>query len=152
MTQVDIYNVYDFVTQDFDERTGKLYLRWDRGNSTLQELMIREDEGLYDNSFINLSYVDYIKSIVNWKEGETVYYKTTSNCILRNRMSIEVLTNPFVDEYTFVELNSDGYLYLREFTGDCMCDKDPIYFTSQKINCFYNECVEQDKNQPYVLK
>lgn len=152
MTQVDIYNFYEFVTQEFDETKGRLVLRWDRNNTELRDLMINEEIHLYDKSaFINLSYVDYIKEHTNWEEGQTIYYKTISNYFIRSKLVFEVITNPFEDEYTFVEINSDGYLYLREFRGTCMSNKSESQFASHKINCFYNECADS-RNRPYILK
>lgn len=153
MAQVDIYNVYDFVTHEFDEAKGKLTLRWDRNNSIVNELMLRESVNLYDRtSFVNLLYVDYIKEHINWKEGEPIYYKTSFNPMMRSKMTIQLVSNAFEEEFTFIELDSYGYLYLREFRGTCVSNKSPTEFDSHKLNCVYNEYTDNEKTLSYVLK
>ena len=153
MTQVDIYNFYEFVTQEFDEISGKLTLKWDRNNTTLHELMLSESNNLYDRTtFVNLSYVDYIKEHINWKEGDPIYYKVSVNPMMRSKMTIQLIPNAFEEEYTFIELDSYGYLYLREFRGTCMSNKSPTEFDSHKIDCVYNDNTDNEKTLTYVLK
>jgi hypothetical protein len=152
----DIYNIYDFVSYEFKEDIQSLYVRWDKENGPLHELLCDEVNVMNDKSvFTNLTFVDELKQHIQWKEGHTIHF-TVSFARFGFRpkaeTTIKIIENAYEDEYTFLELNGDGYLYLIEFRGNCIIHKDIQDFTRHKINCYYNELVEERENFMFVLK
>ena len=153
----NIYNIYENVSFEFNEAEKSLYIRWDKNNVPLHELLSDEVNAMTDKSlFTNLSFVDKIKECISWEEGQTIHF--TLSCarfggrIRRGEKIIKIAENAYQDEYTFLELNGDGYLYLREFTGSCIFHKDADDFTSHKLNCYYNEVTEERDNFTVILK
>ena len=153
----DIYGIYDNVSYEFNEAEKSLFIRWDRDNSPLHDLLCDEVIAITDKTvFTNLTFVDKVKECILWEEGQTIHFTLSfARFGGRNRKSettIKISENAYQDEYTFLELNGNGYLYLREFAGDCIFHKDEDDFTSHKLNCYYNELTEERKNFIVILK
>ena len=153
----NVYNIYENVSFEFNEGEKSLYIQWDKNNVPLHELLSVEVNAMTDKSlFTNLSFVDEIKDCISWEEGQTIHftlsYARLGGKIRRGEKTIKITENAYQDEYTFLELNGDGYLYLREFVGQCIFHKDADDFTSHKINCYYNELMKEREEFSFVLK
>jgi hypothetical protein len=152
----DIYSIYETVSYEFNEDKQSLYVRWDKGNDQLHELLCHEVNAMTDNTvFTNLSFVDELKEHIHWEECQTIHFTVSfARFGIRGRAekTIKISESAYEDEYTFLELNEDGYLYLIEFRGNCIIHKVVEDFTRHKINCYYNELVEERKNYVCVLK
>jgi hypothetical protein len=152
----DIYDIYNSVSYEFKEAKKSLYVRWDKENVPLHELLCDDVNAMSDKTiFTNLTFVDELKEHIHWEEGQTIHF-TLSFARFGGRTkaetTIKIVEDAYNEEYTFLELNGDGYLYLREFVGQCIFHKDMEDFTSHKINCYYNELVQERENFDVVLK
>lgn len=147
---MDIYTLYENVSYEFNEGKKSLLMSWDKSNKELNELMYKELGMVFENPniFINLTFIDEIKHHIQWKEGETIHLKISSNSssIFRGKATIQILENAYQEERTFLELNSDGYVYIRKFCGNCISHIHETEFISLKINCYYNELVYEREN------
>ena len=150
------YSLYENVTSEFDEGKKILRMHWNVSDETVNNLMIKELGVLYDkNTFTNLSIINEFREHIQWKQGETIQLNisTTITGMFAGETYIEIIENAYEEQYTFLEMNGDGYLYLREFNGDCICNHNcETDFTSHKINCYYNDLVQEEKDAPYILK
>ena len=152
----DIYSIYETVSYEFKEAKKSLYVRWNKENVPLHELLCDEVNAMSDKTiFTNLTFVDELKEHIHWEEGQTIHF-TLSFARFGGRTkaetTIKIIEDAYNEAYTFLELNGDGYLYLREFVGQCIFHKDMEDFTSHKINCYYNKLVEERENFDVVLK
>ena len=152
----NIYSIYNSVSYEFKEAKKSLYVRWDKENVPLHDLLCDEVNAMSDKTiFTNLTFVDELKEHIHWEEGQTIHF-TLSIARFGDRIkaetTIKIVEDAYNEEYTFLELNGDGYLYLREFVGQCIFHKDIDDFTSHKINCYYNELVEEREKFVCVLK
>ena len=152
----NIYSIYNSVSYEFKEAKKSLYVRWDKENVPLHDLLCDEVNAMSDKTiFTNLTFVDELKEHIHWEEGQTIHF-TLSFARFGGRTkaetTIKIVEDAYNEEYTFLELNGDGYLYLREFVGQCIFHKDIDDFTSHKINCYYNELVEEREKFVCVLK
>ena len=152
----DIYSIYESVSYEFKEAKKSLYVRWDKENVPLHELLCDEVNAMSDKTiFTNLTFVDELKEHIHWEEGQTIHFTLSfARFGLRRKAetTVKISENAYEDEYTFLELNGDGYLYLNEFKGHCIIHKCVEEFTRHKINCYYNELVEERENFVCVLK
>jgi len=152
----DIYNIYENVSYEFKDSKKSLYVRWDKDNVPLHELICNEVNAMTDKTvFTNLNFVDKLKEYIQWEEGQTIHFTLSFACFgarIKSEKTIKILEDAYQEEYTFLELNGDGYLYLREFVGQCIFHKDADDFTSHKINCYYNELMEEREEFHFVLK
>jgi hypothetical protein len=151
----DIYALYENVTCEFDEGKKILRMHWDVSDETVNNLMFNELGVMYDKDTItNLSIINEFKEHIQWKQGETIHFNisATLNGMFTGDSYIEIIENAYEEQYTFLEINGDGYLYLREFNGDCIYHKCESEFLSHKINCHYNDLVREEKDAPYILK
>lgn len=152
----DIYNIYENVSYEFNEAKKSLYVRWDKDNVPLHELLCNEVNAMTDkNVFTNLNFVDELKEHIQWEEGQTIHFTLSFSRFgarIKSKKTIKITEDAYNEEYTFLELNGDGYLYLREFVGQCIFHKDADDFTSHKINCYYNELMKEREEFSFVLK
>jgi hypothetical protein len=150
------YSLYENVTSEFDEGKKILRMHWNVSDETVNNLMIKELGVLYDkNTFTNLSIINEFREHIQWKQGDTIQLNisTTITGMFTGETYIEIIENAYEEQYTFLEMNGDGYLYLREFNGDCICHRNcETDFTSHKINCYYNDLVQEERDSPYILK
>jgi len=143
--------LYDNVSYTFDETKRVLCIKWDKNNTDVSELMNREIEGMYNKTaFTNLSFIEVVKDYIQLEEPQTIYIKVTPS-MSRCKICIEILENPFHDNFTFLELNENGYLYLKEFDGVCVIHADEEEFTTHKINCIYNDTMYSNEHS-VILK
>jgi hypothetical protein len=151
----EVYTLYENVTRNFDEGKKILMMRWDVSDETVNNLMFQELGACYDkNTFTNLSIITEFKEHIQWKQGDTIQLNISSTLtdMFRGETHIEIIENAYQELYTFLEINGDGYLYLKEFCGDCICHRCETEFTSHKINCYYNDLVQEERDSPYILK
>jgi hypothetical protein len=148
---IDIYNLYENVSYKFDEDKRKFTVSWDKSNKDLCDLMENEVNMIYDQEdiFTNSSFIEFIKESVRWEEGQTIHFNIICNSL---RVTINILDNVYQDNYTFLELNGDGYLYIREFRGNCPFCRDETEYVSRKKKCYYNDLVADEKGYSYILK
>ena len=146
---MDIYTLYENVSYEFDEGKKSLFVRWDDFNVEVNDLIIKEMDYMYDkNTFTNLSFIDEFKEHIHWEEGQTIHINISYSLtqIFRGEITIKILEDAYHEHYTFLEVNGDGYLYLREFQGNCIANTCETEFTTHKINCYYNELVYEREN------
>lgn len=152
----DIYNIYENVSYEFKDSKKSLYVRWDKDNVPLHELLCNEVNTMTDKTiFTNLTFVDELKEHIQWEEGQTIHFTLSFSRFgarIKSEQTIKITEDAYNEEYTFLELNGDGYLYLREFVGQCIFHKDADDFTSHKINCYYNELMKEREDFSFVLK
>jgi hypothetical protein len=151
----NVYTIYENVSYTFDEGKKRLYMSWDKSNLVLNELMFNELILSSDRKdiYTNLTFIDELKDSIKWKEGETIHFEIhfTRYCSSNGRVYIQILEDAYQDAHTFLELNGDGYVYIREFQGNCICYKDETEFASVKVNCYYNELTNERENL-FILK
>jgi hypothetical protein len=151
----EIYNLYENVTREFDEGKKVLMMRWDVSDDMVNNLMFQELGVCYDkNTFTNLSIITEFREHIHWKQGDKIQLNISSTLtnMFRGETHIEIIENAYQELYTFLEIDCDGYLYLKEFNGDCIYHKCETEFTSHKINCYYNQLVQEELESPYTLK
>jgi hypothetical protein len=151
----DIYSLYENVTSDFDEGKKILKMHWDVSNESVNNLMFKELGVMYDkDTYTSLSIINEFKDLVQWKNGETTHLNisATLNGMFIGESYIEIIENAYQEQFTFLEIDGDGYLYIIEFNGNCIYHTCREEFTRHKINCHYNDLVQEEKDCPYILK
>lgn len=125
--QVTLDNVYDFVTYEYNLEKNVLWVKWDKYNEQVENIMKNE---CYQSSREKRGFcwVEVLKCITNWKVGELINIIT----IYPNKGKIYIKW-VFADKITAynIMIGDDGYLYKREYTLE--------YNPFVKIDCLYNE-------------
>lgn len=146
MEEINIYNVYEHVTYEFNENVIKII--WDHTNTQVNELMVLEAK-LFLIKHIQIQkasccWVDILKKYTEWENGEKIYFKGVSSRkglieIIIYMIKVEVFGAEIIDE--------NGYLLLRDY------ETSNNEYTSirKKCDCIYNDLLDQG-NDPYILK
>jgi hypothetical protein len=127
MAQVTIDNVYDFVTYEYDLDKSVLWVKWDKYNEEVENIM--KNEG-YQSSREKRGFcwVQILKTITNWKEGDIINIIT----IYPRKGQIYIKWS-YADKISahHIIVGTDGYFYKRDYTL--------AYIPLVKIDCLYNE-------------
>jgi hypothetical protein len=139
MTEINIFNVYDFVTYEYDITKCRMIVTWDKRNKSINKIM--ETEWYQSITRKNgCFWVEKLKEITNWCEGDIInilppfpnngamYIAWEFNRTLSARQTV---------------ILGDGYFYTRDYKQD--------YNPFVKVNCLYNDLLD-DEIMSYVLK
>jgi hypothetical protein len=139
MNQINLYNVYDFVTYEHDLEKKLLRITWDKDNEAINRIMITECYQSH-NKIRGFYWIDELKRITGWCLGDKILVIGCSHDNGWIRIYWVFNSVAYVD-YNIID--SDGYFYKRDYN----LDNHP--FT--KINCLYNDLMD-DEMLPYILK
>jgi hypothetical protein len=143
MEEINCYNLQDYVTYRVNKEYSKIEILWDGTNKQLNYLMSNEELcGSSNDHFTNSLWVDEIKKMMEWEEGETIsVWRYTF--LEPGKMVIFVIV-PLIFNYQYLKIDEDGYLLLKE-------DGDIQNQTFRKCNCLYNDLIDEE-SEPYIFK
>lgn len=154
--EIAIYNMYDYVTYEYDENNKVLGIFWDNNNIELNKLLIGDmDCFTYkhdDNKKYSCLWIDELKKYIDYREGDRIPFQ-----IKLKYGYFHIFVNSDIDrKFIFEEIREDGFLYICPF-GDVLSylQGTPItselYPTLNKCNCLYNDDMNEN-NYTYILK
>jgi len=130
LTELKMSNPYDLVEYEYVKERNILYIKWDDNNKELDDVMsedaLMRDSGLYYNH----SWVDIVKHIVNWEQGNVIYIR--SCYVYRGKFHISI-KNYHSDSDAYEQIDSNGFLRLRKYN-----EKLGYYSGLEIVNCLYN--------------
>ena len=154
--EINIYNMYDYVTYDYDVENNILGIYWDKDITELNKLISDDMDCFtykYDNKKkYNCLWIDELKKCVDYREGEKMPFQIR---VKYGHFFIHVKYD-IARKFIMEEINEDGYLYICPY-GDVLsyiqgtCNTHEIYPTLIKCDCLYNEFIDEN-NKPYILK
>jgi hypothetical protein len=88
-------------------------------------------------------WVNQLKEMINWKEGETIcmWKYIYSN---PGKMTVSVIVDPDNFQYRYLKVDENGYLFVKMNT-------DPENQCFRRCNSVYNNMIDEEKVS-YVLK
>ena len=73
MEDINVYNLHKYLSFKVFNQIQQIEIRWDGRNKRLNYLMANEDLLLNSKGYIsNSMWVNQLKEMMNWKEGETI--------------------------------------------------------------------------------
>ena len=147
MEEVTIYNIYDYVIYDY--RDNVLHIYWDHTNQTINDILYKEqfpNRTIYQSHTYNCFWVKELKQVISWKPGQKIYMRTISNSY--GEMCITVYDKPS-HLLVFEEIDEDGYLHIPI---NIQYVNNGFQYNLQKINCLYNNLLDEENHHQYILK
>lgn len=131
-----------------DETVGCLEVIWDDENTKIDKIMEEEySPSLNNMKKKNLMYIEKVKELAKWKEGETLSLFTKSNvdCCFRVYWNLD----KSVYEFTSIMIEPTGYAVLRHYnhyTSDSSTNPSALMIRSDSV---YNDkvCDKINKKQ-----
>lgn len=139
MSGVDIFNVYDFVTYEYNLTKCEMFVKWDKNNEAVNAVMMKEGYQSY-NEKLGFSWIDKLKEITNWVDGDIINIITSFP--YNGKIHIAWEFNRTLSSRHIVILG-DGYFYKRDYNQH--------YCPLVKVNCLHNDLMD-DMIPTYVLK
>jgi len=138
MSEVNIFNVYDFVTYEYDLTKNRMFVKWDKNNETINDVMIKEG---YQSSTEKRGFmwIDKLKEITQWENGRVI--TIISSFPDNGKLYIQWETTKMSARH--IVIMGDGYFYKRDYTQD--------YIPLVKVDCLYNDIMDNILS-PYILK
>jgi hypothetical protein len=144
------------INNDIDEQTGcsSITFEWDYTNEKLDNMAEKEYFYRITDNKKNLMWIEELKRIANWREGEYIYaYTTVSTDSCYFKVSYKKDKVNF-DKYNII-VEKNGYvcmkarnLYSNNADEDIKCDGIFI-----RVISVYNDKIKQkrNKNKIYIL-
>ena len=145
---VDIYNLYEHVTYDYDDINKCLRISWDDRNTQINTLILNEKFFFNDIDHLTSHYwVEEIKRVSDWCIGETLYINVLKYILNeKGQMKIFWSKNGGNLHRRYEQISEDGYLYVNWYD-------DKVQLNNMiKKDCLYNQDWELIIEYPYVLK
>jgi len=139
MSGINLYNVYDFVTYEPKIELNLLWIKWDKNNEIVDNIMMTECYQSFDETR-GFMWIEEVKRLTNWVKGDII--NIIDSFPTGGKLCIRWEFNHIRSARNFVILE-DGYLYKRSFRQ--------IGHPLVKIDCFYNELCDIEQFQ-YILK
>ena len=140
MSEINLHNVYDFVTYEHDLLIQVLFVKWDKNNEVVNNLM--ENEGYQSlTEKRGFLWIDKLKEITNWSDGDIINI-IGSFPHNNGRLTITWEFNK-TKSARHILILGDGYFYKRDYKQD--------YKPLVKVECLYNDLMD-DNVLPYILK
>jgi hypothetical protein len=140
MSEINLHNVYDFVTYEYNLLIQVLCVKWDKNNEVVNNLM--ENEGYQSlTEKRGFLWIDKLKEITNWSDGDIINI-IGSFPHNNGRLTITWEFNKKKSAQHILILG-DGYFYKRDYKQD--------YIPFVKVDCLYNDLMD-DTVLPYILK
>jgi len=141
--EIDISNVYDYVSYYYDDEQEVLCVFWDFNNKKLDSFMFEETTCFnYSHNIekkFSCLWVDELKKRINYNIGDKIPFY-----VISNPGSFFVFIKNNIDTtFIFEEIGEDGYLYVSPY-GDI------VYPSLYKCNCLYNDSLDDESH--YILK
>jgi hypothetical protein len=140
MSEINLHNVYDFVTYEYNLLIQILFVKWDKNNEVINNLMEKEGyQSLTEKR--GFLWIYKLKEITNWSDGDIINIigSFTHN---NGRLTITWEFNK-TKSARHILILGDGYFYKRDYKQD--------YKPLVKVECLYNELMD-DMALSYVLK
>lgn len=146
MEEINLYNLYNYVTYNFDENILNIY--WDIMDNNVNNLMMLERRMfLLDYKSQNKCscfWVNELKKYISLKQDKKTYIKCVS---FRNGIIQIFIYDRNIEMFATEMIDEDGYFFIRNreyFDGGHTI---PL----KKCNCLYNDMIDEEKD-PYILK
>ena len=139
MTDISIFNVYDFVTYKYNLSVNILFVKWDKNNEVVNNLMKNEayQSPTEKRGFL---WIDKLKEITNWCDGDIINI-IGSFPDTNGRLTITWEFNK-TKSASHIIILGDGYFYKRDY--------NQYYKPLVRVDCLYNDLI--DENLPYIFK
>jgi hypothetical protein len=146
--KIDINNLYDNVTYNYDSETRILYVKWDNNDKVIKSFMNEERTPYNYSQFKDLNtnkyncfWVEELKKCISWEMGNKIHINIKSSpdgyfhiCVCEYQKNM----------YIYEAIGEDGYLYINPY--HCIFEQ-----VLEKCNCVYNDLLDNGET-PYVLK
>ena len=146
MEEINLYNLYDYVTYMFDEDILNIY--WDPINKSVDDLMMLERRMFlldYKSQYkCSCFWVDELKKCVSWEHGKKIYMKCVS---FRNGLIQVFIYGRDIQMFGTEMIDENGYLFIRN--NECFDGGRNILL--KRCDCVYNDIINEDQ-LPYILK
>lgn len=139
MSKIDILNVYDFVTYEYNLTKCEMFVKWNKNNEPVNAVMMKEGYQFY-NEKIGFLWIDKLKEITEWSNGDVINIITSFP--YNGKLHIVWEFNRTLSCRHIVILGN-GYFYKRDY--------NQLYCPLVKVNCLHNDLMD-DMILPYVLK
>jgi hypothetical protein len=154
--EINIYNMYDYVTYEYDVNNKVMNIFWDNNNIELNKLIINDMDCFtykHDNTKkYSCLWLDELKKYINYQEGDKIPLQVKSQYGYFHIFVNYDISRKFIME----EIGDDGCLHICPY-GDVLSYlqgtpfTDDIYPILNICNCLYNDFMN-DNDGPYVLK
>ena len=141
MEEVNLYNVHEYVNYQV-LMLNTVIITWDTTNKKIHDLMRREELFRKNNRAKNCLWLNEVKRVWNWKQGEEMYLYIQIN-IQKTRFVVYTV-EPNTRRNVCIKIDENGYLRVKKIIS-----LDDTIF--EKINCVYNDLLDEE-DEPYVLK
>ena len=139
MTEISIFDAYDYVTYEYNLSINILFVKWDKNNEVVNNLMKNEAyQSITEKR--GFMWIDKLKEITNWNDGDIINI-IGSFPDSNGRLTITWEFNK-TKSARHILILGDGYFYKRDYKQDF----NPLV----KVDCLYNDLM--DKYVPYILK
>jgi hypothetical protein len=147
-SDVDIYNLYEHVTYDYDDINNCLRISWDDRNTQINNLIINEKFFFNDVNHLSSHYwVEEIKRVADWSLGEILYINVLKY-ILDEKGQMKIFWSKKTGNLhrRYEQISNDGYLYVNWYDDKLQLNN------IVKKDCLYNQDWEQIQEHNYILK
>jgi len=146
MEKIDIYNLYDYVTYEYENNCLKIM--WDSTNPVIQSLMILEKQPYFftgETIKYSCGWITELKKHISWIKGTSInihiiYHRD-------GRFWVKVFDEK-PDCIICEKIDENGYLLsaVHSFYDES------FNYTLQRCDCVYNDVLDDEENQPYIFK
>jgi len=135
MSEVNVYNLYDYVRYEFENNTLKI--NWDHTNPDINSLMLieRQPHSFWNESmYYSCGWVNELKRLTNWVVGTQInirigMYDVGSFKVIINQLPVESC-------FIYEKIDKNGYLITALYTIYTDINNVTEY---SRCNCVYND-------------
>jgi hypothetical protein len=154
--EINIDNMYDYVTYEYDVDNKVMNIFWDNNNIELNKLMIGDMECFTykheDKKKYSCLWINEFKKYTDYQEGDKIPFQVKFKYGF-----FHIFVNYDIDrKFIMEEIREDGFLYICPF-GDVLSYiqgtsiTNDLHPTLNKCNCLYNDYMDEN-NHHYILK
>jgi len=127
------------------EETGlnQIYFEWDYENNILDNIAEKEFRFKLNDKKKNMFWIDELKKIADWKQGEYIYVETSQNCdgiFYVNSIKSKILKCGSNFNWYNIIIEPSGYVSMKGFNNYSTYQDDDIkYDFWVRVESFYND-------------
>ena len=133
--KITFVNAYNYVTCTLGLSQTRFYIEWDASNKELDYIMSLDADMRDEGYYYNHSWVDKLKSAINWVPGTRIYIRS---CHLYGGRFHIIIKKEASDLYAYEEIDEDGYLRLRKYN-----QRLGYYSELEVVDCLYNTTLQK---------
>ena len=141
ITEITIYNVYDFVTYSFNESRREFIISWDSLNTEVENIMKCEKIPYDKDVKYSAVWINELKKCVGWEKGMELQLASRYS-YRSDRSGIFIITvlKQFYDGQIYEFIDKDGYFRVRQYTTKAVISTQGKNSRQMELcNCLYND-------------